>query len=126
MSDNLDELGRKIHEARHGREQDEREAARIRQEMNNKAGMQAGIEFVASIGFCAVIGYWLDQWLGTMPLFSFIMFLVGTGAGFMSVYRVSKNLGSAVGYSELHKREKGVNKAPELKQDNDNRDYREE
>ena len=125
MNGDLDDLDRKIREARHGRELDPQEQARIRREMNNKAGMQAGIEFVASIGFCAFIGYWLDQWLGTMPAFSFVMFLVGTGAGFMSIYRASKNLGAAVGYSELHKREKDANKAPELKQDNDIRDRKE-
>lgn len=125
MSDDLENLERKIREARHGGEPDPAEQARIRRELNNKAGMQAGIEFVASIGICAVIGYWLDQWLGTMPLFSFLMFLAGTGAGFMSIYRASKNLGSAVGYSELHKREKDAKKAPELKQDNDNRNRKE-
>lgn len=126
MSEELDNLEKKIREARHGKESDPQELARIRREMNNKAGMQAGIEFVASIGVCAIIGYWLDQWAGTMPLFSFILFLIGTGAGFMSIYRASRNLGAAVGYSELHKRKKDAKKAPELKPDNDSLNDREE
>ncbi len=125
MNDDLENLERKIREARHGGEIDPAQQARIKRELNNKAGMQAGIEFVASIGVCAVIGYWLDQWLGIMPLFFIIMFMAGTGAGFMSIFRASKNLGAAVGYSELHKREKNAKKAPELQQDNDNRNRKE-
>ncbi|MCC6598253.1 MAG: AtpZ/AtpI family protein [Alphaproteobacteria bacterium] len=119
MNNDIQDLEQKIKEARYGKEADEQEKTRIRRELNNKAGMQAGMEFVASIGFSAFIGYWLDQWLGTMPLFFILLFMIGVGAGFLSIFRASKNLGSAVGYSELHKRRKEVRKAPELKPDED-------
>lgn len=117
MNGDLENLEQKIRKARGKGEAESGPSSRGGREAGSKAGIQAGVEFVASIGICAVIGYWLDQRFGTMPLFSSIMFLAGAGAGFMSIYRASKNLGSAVGYSELHKRKKDANKAPEIKND---------
>lgn len=69
-------------------------------------GTQAGMEFVLSIMLGGYLGYLLDNWLGTMPLFLILLFFLGCGAGFMSLYRANKQMGSAIGYSELHKEEK--------------------
>lgn len=119
MTDNLKDLEKKIHEARHGKEPSEKEAARIRQAQNSKMAMQAGYEFVASVMLSAVLGYFIDKWLGTAPLFLISLFFLGTGAGFMSIYRVSKNLGSSVGYSELHREEKDAKQSQKLNNTHD-------
>ena len=46
--------------------------------------------FPATIAVSAVIGYYLDQWLGTFPWLSIVMFFFGIGAAFMSLFRVVK------------------------------------
>jgi len=33
------------------------------------------------------LGFWLDKWLGTMPLFLIVFFFLGFAAGFMNIYR---------------------------------------
>src|SRR4051812_32241782 len=52
----------------------------------NKA-MRMGVEFVAGIATGSVIGYFLDRWLGTMPVFFVICFFIGTAAGFKNMLR---------------------------------------
>ena len=73
---------------------------------SNREGVQAGMELVLSIVIGGAIGYGIDSYFGTKPLFMIIFFLLGTGAGFLSIYRISQNLGSSVGYAntiEKHK-----------------------
>lgn len=118
MNSDFEDLERKIREAKHGKDPNAQELSRIRQAQNAKMAMQAGYEFVASVLLSAVIGYFLDQWLNTAPLFLISLFLLGTAAGFLAIFRVSKNLGMGVGYSQLHQQRKDANKAP--KDDNTN------
>ncbi len=125
MPSNLKDLEKKIKEAQHGAEPSEDERLRIKRTHDNKAAMQAGYEFVGSVLLSAILGYFIDQWLGTTPLFLISLFLLGTCAGFMSIFRMNKNLGMGVGYSELHKREKDANKSP-TSELNDNIDKQEE
>jgi ATP synthase protein I len=112
MNSDLKSLEQKIREAKHGKEQSETELSRIKKAQNNKMAMQAGYEFVASVLLSAILGYFIDQWLGTAPLFLISLFLLGTCAGFLSIFRISKNLGMSVGYSQLHRDEKEANKSP--------------
>lgn len=114
MSNDLKDLEKKIHEAKHGKELSEEEQRRIRDQQNHRAAAQVGMEFVLSILVGAFLGYKLDQWLETTPLFLILLFFLGVFAGFMSIYRASKNLGSAVGYSQLHREKKDATKAPTL------------
>lgn len=87
---------------------------------NSREGVQAGIELVVAIFAGGAIGYGLDQWLDTQPLFMIILFFLGVATGFYNVYRVTQNLGTAVGSSASHKKsedsdlsepEKDVNKS---------------
>lgn len=50
-------------------------------------GLQAGIEVVAGVGVGVLIGWGLDRWLGTMPLFLIVFFLFGAAAGVLNAYR---------------------------------------
>jgi len=68
---------------------------------DSRAGMQAGVELVGAIAIACAIGYGLDQWLGTQPLFIILMFFLGVATGFYNVYRVTQNLGTNVGHSGL-------------------------
>jgi ATP synthase protein I len=50
-------------------------------------GLQAGIEVVAGVGFGVLLGWALDRWLGTKPLFLIVFFLLGAAAGVLNAYR---------------------------------------
>ena len=45
-----------------------------------------GISLVASILIGLAMGYYLDQWLDTGPMFTLIMLLMGIISGFRNVY----------------------------------------
>jgi len=38
------------------------------------------------------IGWLLDHWLGTLPLFLLIFFFLGAGAGLLNVFRAAKEM----------------------------------
>jgi ATP synthase protein I len=60
--------------------------------------MRIGIELVAGVAVGALIGYALDQWLGTTPWLLILMFFLGSGAGVMNVYRAATGKGLSMGY----------------------------
>ena len=39
------------------------------------------------VGFGALLGWALDRWLGTMPLFLIVFFMLGAAAGVLNAYR---------------------------------------
>ena len=45
-----------------------------------------GISLVASILIGLAMGYYLDQWLATKPLFTLVMLVIGIISGFRNVY----------------------------------------
>jgi ATP synthase protein I len=51
------------------------------------SGLQAGIEVVAGVGVGTLIGWALDRWLGTAPLFLIVFFMLGAAAGVLNAYR---------------------------------------
>jgi len=46
-----------------------------------------GTQLVVSIFMGFGIGYWLDKWLGTRPVFMLVFMLLGVVAGFLNIYR---------------------------------------
>jgi|GEM_PF-1536987 len=100
--DDIDDLGARIAKIKSSKdEQSERTKKRSRH-----TGTQAGMEFVLSVLFGGYLGYVLDEHFQTAPLFLILLFFLGCGAGFMSIFRAHKKMGSAIGYSELHRKEK--------------------
>ncbi len=52
-------------------------------------GFRVLSEFVAGIIVGAVMGWQIDEWLGTKPVLLIIMTMFGTIAGFWNVYRIA-------------------------------------
>lgn len=49
--------------------------------------MQVGLTVVGSILFCFAIGYYLDKWLNTKPIFTAIFIILGIIGGGYTAYR---------------------------------------
>ncbi len=60
-------------------------------------GLRIGIEMVVSVAVGAGLGYFIDSWAGTGPLFMILFLFLGFAAGVMNVLRVVKGLDEAVG-----------------------------
>ena len=53
-------------------------------------GMRVGVELVAALVGALLIGWALDRWLNTRPVFLVVFALLGGVAGMMNVWRVVK------------------------------------
>ncbi len=51
-----------------------------------------GVELLAALLVGGGIGWLLDHWLGTMPLFLIIFFFLGAGAGMLNVFRAAREM----------------------------------
>ena len=52
--------------------------------------MKMGTEFVAAVFVASFIGFYVDKWLETTPIFILIFFIIGSVAGIFNVVRSSK------------------------------------
>jgi F0F1-type ATP synthase assembly protein I len=55
--------------------------------LNWGSGLQVGIELLAGLIGGVLLGYGLDRWLGTRPLFMIVFFFLGAAAGMMNAWR---------------------------------------
>ena len=81
----------------------ERDAEHMRQESRRAAGtaqslgFRIAIELLAALIVGGAMGYFLDRWLKTAPIFLVVMLVLGFAAGLMSVFRAMQGLDQAVG-----------------------------
>jgi ATP synthase protein I len=50
-------------------------------------GMRVGVELVSALAVAVAIGWALDRWLHTLPLFLVIFVVLGGAAGLLNVWR---------------------------------------
>ena len=55
--------------------------------LRDVAGLSLGLEFVLSIVVMGALGRWIDGRFHTEPTFLLVGFVIGTAAGFRSMYR---------------------------------------
>jgi len=51
-----------------------------------------GVELVVALAIGGGIGWLLDRWLGTLPLFLLVFFVLGAVAGLLNVFRAAKEM----------------------------------
>lgn len=86
--DDLSALGRKIDEARGA--DPKRQGGAPPGAMG--IAFRFATELVVAIGFCTGLGWLLDRWLHTTPIFIVIMFVLGAAAGIRNVMQAAKEL----------------------------------
>lgn len=67
-------------------------------------GMRAGLELVVSIAAGTLLGLWLDKTFDTKPFFLIALFFLGVITGFVNIWRITNDVGYAVGYKNLQDR----------------------
>ncbi len=73
---------------------------------NMSLGARAGAELISFTVAGGLIGWALDSQFETKPLFLVVFLLAGVCTGFYEVYRITNNMGRAVGYADAKKRDK--------------------
>lgn len=117
MSD-LDDLSAKLKQYQDQKNESQNKIDSKGQDADNlNNGLRAGAELIVSIIAGGAIGYGLDSWLGTSPLFLILFLLVGVATGFYNVYRITENIGTSVGFAALHKEQKDAIKSATNKTD---------
>jgi ATP synthase protein I len=98
------------------REEAEKEAAAEAKQQSAQGvsiGMRIGIELLAAVLVGGAIGYFIDGWLHTRPIFLLAFLVIGFAAGVMDVLRVIKGLDSGVGLGRaVREKDAAVKNAP--------------
>ena len=85
----LDDLQSRIQSFQKKNDDSEAVEKKAAQSDNISMGVRAGAELLVPILVACFIGYQLDGWLETKPIFLIIMLLLGMGAGFLNVYKIT-------------------------------------
>ena len=88
----LKELGEGLRRARGDRGPESAGPGRVdRREMT--MAFRVAIELAAAIFVGGLLGWFLDQWLGTRPWFFLVFLILGMASGTMSAFRTAKKFG---------------------------------
>jgi len=71
---------------------DELKSKELKKEGSSSMGiaLKMGTEFVAAVFVASFMGFYVDKWLQTTPIFIIIFFIIGSVAGILNVVRSSK------------------------------------
>ncbi len=110
----LDDLSAKIGKIRDEESAEKARTQEIARESSNmNSGVRAGAELVTLLIAGTAIGWGLDTFFQTKPLFLIIFVLTGIVAGFYEVYRITQNTGDSAAIPRLHNAQKDGTKPPE-------------
>ena len=83
----IKEIKEKVKKLKH-----ELKSKELKKEGSSSMGiaLKMGTEFVAAVFVASFIGFHVDKWLQTTPIFIIIFFIIGSVAGILNVVRSSK------------------------------------
>ena len=88
-------------------------------EENVSVGARAGAELVGSIIGGALIGYAIDYYFETSPIFFLTFILLGVATGFYNIYKITMNVGTSVGFKGLKNYQKDAKQGTNYDDDDD-------
>ena len=94
-SEKIKELQSKIQTLQPGNDStspESEDSEKLQQASQMNDGMRAGVELVIPPVIGCFLGLQVDKWLDTAPLFLIILLLIGIGAGFLNVYRITQKI----------------------------------
>jgi len=113
----LQRLDAELKKARGEFEEDYNPKVEVDEGLND--GARAGIELVGAILGGALLGYGVDHLFGTSPIFFFVGVLLGVITGFYSIYKITMNVGTSVGFKGLKSPSKDAKQTPKYNDDDD-------
>jgi ATP synthase protein I len=84
-------------------------------EMNS--GLRAFMEMVGVLLGSGLMGWVFDDYFGTTPIILIIFVILGIAAAFFNLYKLSKNLGTAIGSNSLQSETKPDRKPSQSESD---------
>ena len=76
---------------------------------------RVAVEIVSAVVIGFILGWFLDDWLGTKPWLMLTFVFIGFVAGVLNVYRMASGFGYSVGYAKNDKIVSSPNSANERK-----------
>lgn len=61
-----------------------------------QAALRVGLELASGVLVGAIVGIYLDKWLGTSPVMVIICLALGAGGGFLTIYRTMQAMDKEV------------------------------
>ncbi len=108
----LDDLDAKLKEAQGKYEQQNPSAPSVySKEMN--LGIRAFMEMLGVLLGSGLMGWALDAYFDTTPTLLIVFVILGIVAAFFNLYKLSRNLGTAIGSNRLQSEEKAARKPPQ-------------
>ena len=86
---------------------------------NVGVGARAGVELVGAVIGGALLGYGIDYYFETSPIFFLIFVLLGVVTGFYNIYKITLNVGTSVGFKGLKSRSKDAKQTANYDDDDD-------